>query len=140
MNSIIRTLSESKAIQEEKMKEIQFELSTLENSLHDEIYKETRMLNKVLKHSLIEIINMIHKRGLKCSDVSNAETIWHDTVYTVSDGNYHAKIVAKNGNIAMDLTNTGNDGGGKSLYKEVQNLLDYDIIPFCEKEKTKYRE
>lgn len=38
----------------------------------------------------------------------------------------------------MDLTHINNGGAGTGLYKIVKNLIDYDISPFCEKEKVKY--
>ena len=107
--------------------------------LKEELFKETRLLNQVLKNNLIDIIEMIHKRGLKCSSVSNAETIWHDTVYKISDGNYFVNIVAQDRTIVMNTDGIDNDGGGKNLYTTVSYLIDFDIIPYCEKNKNKYR-
>ncbi|GEM_PF-6656991 len=138
MNSIIRELQKSKLKQEEKVKMCEYELAVVKKGLIEEIHKETELLNKVLKYNMIEIINYIHKRGLKCSSIQNAETIWHDTVYRVSDDFYFADIIAKDGEIAMDLTHINNGGAGTGLYKIVKNLIDYDISPFCEKEKVKY--
>ena len=138
MNSIIRKLQESKLKQEENVREAEHELLIIERGLRDEICKETKLLNDVLKYNMIEIINYIHKRGLKCSSIKNAETIWNDTVYRVSDGNYFADIMAKDGEIVMDLTNIDNDGGGKMLYEIVKKVIEYDISPFCDKEKARY--
>ena len=104
--------------------------------LRDEIFKETNLLNQVLKNNLIEIIQLIHKRNLKCSSVNNAETIWHDTVYTISDGAYFVDIMAKDGTIVMNYNCKANDGGGKKLCEKVHDLLDFDIIPYCERKKV----
>ena len=138
MNTVITTLIKSKDAQERTVKQAEYELKAIEDNLNNELNKETRLLDQVLKHNLIEIINMIHKRGLKCFSVNNAETIWDDTIYKVSDGNYFANIIAKDGKIVKDLSNINNDGGGKRLYEKVEDLLIFDIIPFCEKEKIKY--
>lgn len=138
MNTLISNLYLQKEDIEKKLKELNYELKSTEDCLLNELYKETRALNEVLKNNLIEIINMIHKADLKCSSVKNAETIWNDTVYRVSDGNYFADILAKDGKIIMDLTNINNDGGGENLYRKVEILIDYNITPFCNKEKFKY--
>lgn len=139
MNKTIEMLIQQKNEQEEKIKQISFELSQISDSLRGELFKETTLLNKVLKHNLIDIIDMIHKRKLLCSSVKNAETMWNDTVYKVSDGCYFANIIAKDGTIKMDLTNIDNDGGGENLYKTVDNLIKFDILPFCETEKANYK-
>jgi hypothetical protein len=138
MNLVIETLTKQKEELDSKIKELKYDLNSIEESLSEEIFKETYSLNEVMKHNLIEIIELIHKAGLKCSSVHNTETIWHDAVYRVSDGNYFADIVAKDGKIIMDLTNINNDGGGKALYEKVKRLVQYDINPFCNKEKIKF--
>lgn len=138
MNTVISNLYQQKEGIDKKLKELNYELKSIEDCLHNELYKETRALNEVLKNNLIEIINMIHKIGLKCSSVYNAETMWNDTVYKVSDGGYFANIIAKNGKIVRDLTDINNDGGGKKLYEKVEVLIDCHITPFCNKEKYKY--
>lgn len=137
MNQVIKTLSETKEKEEIKLKEQQYVVKTLEESLHTEIYKETRLLNKVFKNNLIEIIEIIHKNNLKCSSVQNAETIWNDTVYKISDGNYCANIRAKNGKIISDYEGIDNDGGGRQLAHDVK-LLTSTLERFCDKEKIKY--
>ena len=139
MNPIIELLLEEKEKEERKLREQQHVVKTLEEALRSEIYKETRLLNEVLKNNLIAIIELIHKCGLKCSSVQNAETIWHDTVYKVSDGRYFVNIRAKDGRIVTDYDGIDNDGGGESLAKAVDLLISHSIIPFCDKEKVKYR-
>jgi hypothetical protein len=138
MNQVIRTLLETKENEESKLKEQQHVVKTLEESLRTEIYKETRLLNEVLKNNLIQIIEMIHKNGLKCSSVQNAETIWHDTVYKVSDGNYFVNICAKDGKIVADYEGINNDGGGKRLAHDVDLLINPTLTMFCDREKSKY--
>lgn len=138
MNKTIEMLIQQKNEQEEIIKQMNFELSQILDSLRSELVKETILLNKVLKNNLMDIINMIHKRKLLCSSVKNAETIWNDAIYQVSDGCYFANVIAKDGTIKMDLTNIDNDGGGENLYKTVDNLIQFDILPFCEQEKVKY--
>ena len=139
MNNVIELLQKQKKEQEDQLKKLQFEMNNTNDCLKEELFKETRLLNQVLKNNLIDIIEMIHKRGLKCSSVSNAETIWHDTVYKISDGNYFVNIVAQDGTIVMNADGIDNDGGGKNLYSTVSYLIDFDIIPYCEKNKDKYR-
>jgi hypothetical protein len=139
MNNVIELLLKQKKEQEEKLKKLQFEMNNTQDSLHEEIFKETQLINQVLKNNLIDIVNMIHKVGLKCSSVSNAETIWHNTVYKVSDGSYFVNIVAKNGTVGTNLDGIDNDGGGKELYKQVDILLRSCLIPYCEKKKADYK-
>lgn len=140
MNDTIKNLIKQKQKQEDELRRIKYEINNTDGCLNEAIFKETELMNEVLKNNLIDIINMIHKRNLKCSSVENAETIWHDTVYRVSDGCYFADIIAKNGTIEMDLSRIDNDGGGKGLYGIVDSLIKFDIIPYCEKHKEKYIE
>ena len=137
MNKVIKMLLETKEKEEKKLKEQQYVVKTLEESLQNEIFKETRLLNEVLKNNLVKIIEMIHKDGLKCSSVQNAETIWHDTVYKISDGNYFVNIRAKDGKIVSDYEGINNDGGGKRLAHDV-DLLIHTLTMFCDNEKSKY--
>lgn len=139
MNNVIELLQKQNKEQEEQLKKLQFEMSNTNDCLREELFKETHLFNQVLKYNLIDIIEMIHKRGLKCSSVSNAETILHDTVYKVSDGSYFVNILAQDGTIVMSLDGIDNDGGGNNLYATVSYLIDFDIIPYCEKNKDKYR-
>lgn len=138
MNNTIELLLKQQKEQEEQLKKLQFEMNNTKDCLHKEMFKETQLYNEVLKNNLIDIIQMIHKRGLKCSSVSNAETIWHDTVYKISDGTYFVNVLAKNGTIATNLDGIDNDGCGKSLYEKVETLIRFDIIPYCEQNKLKY--
>lgn len=138
MNQVIRLLLEEKEKEEKKLKEQKYVVDVLDKTIRDEIYKETRLLNQVLKNNLILIIEMIHKSGLKCSCVENTETIWNDTVYTVSDGSYFVNICAKDGEISTNYNGIDNDGGGKNLANDVHTLIHNSIIPFCNKEKHKY--
>ena len=136
MNNVIECLMKQKEDQEKQLQVIQHDINVTNKCLRDEIFKETNLLNKVLKNNLIEIIQLIHKRNLKCSSVNNAETIWHDTVYTISDGAYFVDIMAKDGTIVMNYNCKANDGGGKKLCEKVHDLLDFDIIPYCERKKV----
>ena len=138
MNSTIKTLLKQKKELEDKLKKLEFEIHNTDRCLSKEIFNETELFNKVLKNNLVDIIQMIHKNGLKCSSVRNAETIWHDTVYKVSDGTYFINILAKDGTVGTNLDGIDNDGGGKSLYEKVDALIKFDIIPYCEKNKLKY--
>lgn len=137
MNKTIKILLETKEKEEKKLKEQQYVVKTLEESLHNEIFKETRLLNEVLKNNLVKIIEMVHKSGLKCSSVYNAETIWNDTVYKISDGNYFVNIRAKDGKLVTDYEGIDNDGGGKRLAHDT-DLLISTLTMFCDNEKSKY--
>ena len=66
MNSVIELLQKQKKEQEDQLKKLQFEMNNTNDCLKEELFKETRLLNQVLKNNLIDIIEMIHKRGLKC--------------------------------------------------------------------------
>lgn len=139
MNKMITKLKEDLEKETKVLKEQQYIVKTIEDNLHDEIYKETKLLNKVLKNNLIKIIEIIHKEGLVCSSIFNVETIWNDTIYKVSDGNYFVNIIAKDGKITTDYNGIDNDGGGKHL-KEKANLLVYSLNLFADKEKLKYED
>lgn len=117
MNDVIKNLTLQKYEQKAKLERAQSLFNNTEKCLKNAIFEETELMNQVLKNSLIDIIQMIHKRNLKCSEVKYAETIWNDTVYRVSDGFYFADIIAKDGTIVIDLSRINNDGGGKELYK-----------------------
>lgn len=140
MNDIIKNLTLQKYEQKAKLERAQSLFNNTEKCLNNAIFEETELMNQVLKNNLIDIIQMIHKRNLKCSEVRYAETIWNDTLYRVSDGFYFADIIAKDGTIVMDLSHVNNDGGGEKLYKQVEELICYDIIPYCERNKEKYME
>ena len=83
MNDTIKNLIKQKQKQEDELRRIKYEINNTDGCLNEAIFKETELMNEVLKNNLIDIINMIHKRNLKCSSVENAETIWHDTFYRV---------------------------------------------------------
>ena len=87
---------------------------------------------------LIDIINMIHKRDLLCSSIINSESTYGKTIYKISDGFYDVSILANNGTIEMNFGNIDNDGDGENLYKTVKDLIEFDIIPFCNKNKLNY--
>lgn len=138
MNEIILSLKAKKEVKENELKRINCDLYQINQSLNQELYKETRLFDKILKNNLVDIINMIHKRNLKCSAVSCTETIYGNAIYRISDGNYNIDIKAENGTVVTDLTNIDNDGGGTKLYKNVEILLQFDIIPYCENKKIEY--
>jgi hypothetical protein len=138
MNKTIKTLLKQKKELEAKLNTLEFEIRNTDRCLQEEIYKETQLYDKVLKNNLIDIIQMIHKRGLKCSSVSNAETEFLNTVYKVSDGTYYRNICAQNGTIVANSDGIDNDGGGASLYKKVDTLIEFNLITYCEENKLKY--
>ena len=138
MNDIIKVLLEQKNKKEIEIKDLQHELNSINNCIDEEIRKETNLINEVLKHNVIDIINMIHKHGLKCSAICNAETIWGNTVYKVSDGTYYANIMAKDGTITIDYSGINNDDGGHTLNEKTKDLIVHKIIPFCEAKKIEY--
>lgn len=138
MNDVIEVLLKEKEDQERKLATLNYKIRNLEECISKEMFKETQLLNKVLKYNIVDIIEMIHKRKLKCAAIRNAETIWGDTVYKVSDGTYFANIIAKDGTIVMDLSDIDNDGGGQCLYNSVKILINNDIIPYCRQNKEKY--
>ena len=140
MNTIIMNLSEQRAQKEAEIKKLRHELNTINKCIEDEMYKETKLINEVLKYNVIEIINMIHEYNLKCAAIINTETMWGNTTYKVSDGTYFANIIAKNGTVTIDYSGTGNDGGGRTLDEKTKDLIAYKIIPFCEMKKNEYRE
>lgn len=135
MNKIIMDLESQKLNKGKELKNIQYELNIIEENLNKSINKETKLLNNVLKNNLIEIIEIIHKSGLKCNSVYNAETYRHDTIYRISDGHYFVDIKAKDGTIVKDLSNINNDVAKPKFYKDVENLLFLHIIPYCENKK-----
>lgn len=139
MNKTIELLKTNLEELNKNKNTLEYEIKSIENILHKATYDETRILNEVLKNNLIDIIELIHKGGLKCSSVYNGETIWNDTVYKISDGCYFINIVAKDGTIKLDYTNIDNDGGGKKLHEKAKELLSIHIIPYCEKNKDKYK-
>ena len=65
MNNVIELLQKQKKEQEEQLKKLQFEMNNTNDCLQKELFKETQLLNKVLKNNIIDIIEMIHKKGLK---------------------------------------------------------------------------
>lgn len=140
MNNVIKVLLEQKTKKEMEVKNLQYELDDITKCLSDEIHKETNLINEVLKHNVIEVINMIHEQNLKCSAICNTETIWGITKYKVSDGTYYANIMAKDGTVTIDYSGIDNDGGGRELDTKIKDLLMYKIIPFCETKKNEYKE
>mgnify|MGYP004644945713 CR=1 FL=1 len=140
MNNVIEVLKKQKEEQKKQLSHLKFEFDNTVDCLQEELFKETALYNQVLKNNLIDIIRMIHESGLKCSSVSNAETIWHDTVYKISDGCYFVNIVAKDGTITMNTDGIDNDGSIDKLYERVEYLINAYLIPYCEKNKNKYRE
>lgn len=140
MNNVIKVLLEQKTKKEMEVKNLQYELDDITKCLSDEIHKETNLINEVLKHNVIEIINMIHEQNLKCSAVYDAETMWGIATYKVSDGTYFANIIAKDGTVTIDYSGINNDGGGRTLDEKTKDLIMYKIIPFCEMKKNEYRE
>jgi hypothetical protein len=140
MNNVIEVLLEQKTKKEIEAKNLQYELDNINKCLSEELHKETNLINKVLKHNIIEIINMIHEQDLKCSAIHNAETIWGITKYKVSDGTYYANIIAKDGTVTIDYSEINNDGGGRTLNEKTKDLIMNKIIPFCEMKKNEYRE
>lgn len=140
MNNVIETLLEQKTKKEIEVKNLQRELANINKCLSDAIHEETNLINAVLKHNVIEIINMIHEQNLKCSAVYDAETMWGIATYEVSDGTYFANIIAKDGTVTIDYSGINNDGGGRTLDEKTKDLIVYKIIPFCEMKKNEYRE
>lgn len=138
MNDMIKVLLERKTKKETEIKKLQHELNNINKCLSEEKYKETYLINEVLKHNVIEIINMIHEHNLKCSAVYDAEIIWGNTIYKVSDGTYFANIIAKDGTVTIDYSGINNDGGGRTLDEKTKDLIVYKIIPFCEMKKKEY--
>lgn len=140
MNNMIEVLLEQKTKKEIEAKNLQHELNNINDCLSDEIRKETNLINEVLKHNMIEIINMIHEQNLKCSAIYDAETMWGIATYRVSDGAYFANIIAKDGTVAIDYSGINNDGCGTFLDEKTKDLIVHKIIPFCEMKKNEYRE
>ena len=138
MNNTINMLLEQKSKKEVEMKHLEYELNNINKCIDEEIRKETNLINEVLKHNVINIINMIHEYQLKCSAICNTETIWGNATYKVSDGTYVANIVAKNGTVDIDYSGINNDGCGRSLDLKVRELITYKILPFCEAKKIEY--
>lgn len=138
MNAIIMDLLEQRTKKETEIKRVQHELDTIIRCICDEMHKETNLINKVLKHNVIEIINMIHECDLKCSAINNTETIWGNTTYKVSDGTYFVNIIAKEGAVSIDYSGIDNNGGGRFLAKRIKDLIAYKILPFCEAKKNEY--
>lgn len=138
MNDIINVLLEQKNKKEIEIKDLHHELNNINNCIDEEIRKETNLINEVLKHNVIDIINMIHEHQLKCSAICNAETIWGITQYKVSDGTYYANIIAKDGTVVIDYSGINNDGCGHSLDLKTRELITDKIIPFCEAKKIEY--
>ena len=139
MNKAIELLLEQKEKYNKEIKHLQFELNENENLLHKALFEETCLLDEVLKHNVIDVINMIHKYNLKCSSMKSVETMWGDAEYTISDGRYFIKIVAENGTIAMNTKGIYNDGCDEDLKRKVNILIKNAIIPYCELNKHKYK-
>ena len=138
MNNIISVLLEQKSKKEVEMKHLEHELNNINKCIDEEIRKETNLMNEVLKHNVIDIINMIHEYRLKCSAIHDIETIWGVATYKVSDGTYFVNIIAKNGTVDVDYSGINNDGCGHSLDLKVKELITNKIIPFCEAKKIEY--
>ena len=138
MNAMIMNLSEQRTKKETEIKRLQHELNTINKCIDDEMHKETNLINEVLKHNIIEIINMIHEYDLKCSAINNTETMWGNTTYKISDSTYFVNIIAKDGTVALDYSGTDNEGGGRTLNARAKDLIAYKILPFCEAKKNEY--
>ena len=138
MNAMIMDWLEQRTKKETEIKRLQHELNTINNCIDDEMHKETRLINEVLKHNVIEIINMIHEYDLKCSAIDNTETMWGNTTYKVSDGTYFVNIIAKDGTVTLDYSGIDNDGGGRTFTTRTKDLIAYKILPFCEAKKNEY--
>ena len=138
MNDIIKILLEQRTKKETEIKNLQHELNNINECIDEEMHKETNLINEVLKHNVIDIINMIHEHQLKCSAICNAETVWGTTTYKVSDGTYYANIIAKDGTVTIDYSGIDNDGCGRTLDTKTKDLIMYKILPFCEIKKNEY--
>lgn len=66
MNDIIKILLEQRTKKETEIKNLQHELNNINECIDEEMHKETNLINEVLKHNVIDIINMIHEHQLKC--------------------------------------------------------------------------
>lgn len=136
MNKMIVKLKEDLEKETKALKEQQYIVKTIEDNLNDEIYKETKLLDKVLENNPIKIIEMIQKeKKLKLSSVTMKTSI--GTIYMVKDF-YYANILAKDGKITTDYTGIHNETN-KYIEESAENLI-YSLNLFADKEKSKYED
>lgn len=142
MNDIIEMLMKQLEEKEGKLKGIKHEMLVINESLEEAVRVETAKINLVLKNSVVPIINMIHDRNLNIVGIKDTECIGGEAVYTVASsyGDYKIKILARDGTVVNSAEYIDNDGGEslKSFYDEVDRLIRFDIIPYCEENKYKY--
>ena len=133
MNTAIIALQQNAQALGEHILRKQNELTNTQELLADALYKETCLYNSVLKNNLIAIVNIIHECDLQCASVQNVETLWHHAVYTVADGMYKVKVLAREGCIQSFYEGINNDGVTFNQVK-LNKLIDR-LTELCEDKK-----
>ncbi len=137
MNKVIENLFEKKKEQETQLKILQKEMSSIEQMLFEEMTKETKLYESVVKNNMADIISIIQKNGLEFTNYRTDNVVSIE----VSRNSYKAHIFIKDGTVVTDLTTSdvyNNDGYSKDILSRTQIMVNSDIIPYCEKNKLKY--
>lgn len=136
MSHDIEELQEIISKKKKQLEDLQRSIDFNERNLAELENRESFMLNEVLRNNMIDILKMIEACGLKCVSIC-PNNKWIN--YKISMYPYYANITIEKGKIIWNTGGIDNDGAGSKLYEIVENLIEFDIKPYCEEHINNYR-